>query len=73
MDVVLNAQADYFHSSLAELQTILDNESFLAIELESFPKWLREMLAGLRGEENTYKPPPGSQSIVRLAQKLIRD
>jgi hypothetical protein len=73
MDAVTIAQADWFHC-LAELQTILDDVDFIAMdeELKLFGQWLHEMHTGTV-EENKYKPPPNNQSIVHLAQKLIRD
>lgn len=74
MDVVFLGQIDYY-LSLVELQTILANTSFVEIEeeLKVFPQWVQEMYAGMLGNENLYKPPPSDQSIVKLAQQVIRD
>jgi hypothetical protein len=73
-EVVFQAQADYFRS-LAELQIILDDRSFVAMkgEIDSFGKWLHETFGAMSNGEYTFTPPPDSQSMVQLAQKLIRD
>ena len=71
---IYNAQDDYFHS-LAELQTVLDDRSFVAMEEEFtlLAKWFNEAMEGLKGKEKTWKPAPNNQSIIQLAQELIRD
>jgi hypothetical protein len=73
-EVVFNVQAEYFHS-LAELQAILEDRSFLAMEgeIKSFGKWVRETNTELQNEKSTWEPAPDNQSVVQLSQKLIRD